>query len=56
MSQNLGVKLIPDKNKVYRLSAEDTLVVLAEDETTKILIWASKALIAAVNTEKLYIL
>ena len=38
MSQNLGVKLIPDKNKVYRLSAEDTLVVLAEDETTKILI------------------
>ena len=33
MSQNLGVKLIPEKNKVYRLNAEDTLVVLAEDET-----------------------
>lgn len=33
MSQNLGVKLIPEKNKVYRLTAQDTLVVLAEDET-----------------------
>ncbi len=32
-SQNLGVKLIPEKDKVYRLLAEDTLVVLAEDET-----------------------
>ncbi|MEZ6096143.1 MAG: hypothetical protein R3C03_18275 [Pirellulaceae bacterium] len=33
MDQNFGVKLIPDKNAVYRLTAEDTLVVLAEDET-----------------------
>ena len=33
MSKNLGVKLIPEKGKVYTLTADDTLVVLAEDET-----------------------
>ena len=31
--QNFGVKLIPEKTAVYTLAAEDTLVVLAEDET-----------------------
>ncbi len=33
MNQNFGVKLIPEKNQTYRLSPEDALVVLAEDET-----------------------
>ena len=32
-TQNLGVKLIPEKDKVYTLTSVDTLVVLAEDET-----------------------
>jgi len=31
--KNYGVKLIPEKNTKYQLQAEDTLVVLAEDET-----------------------
>jgi hypothetical protein len=33
MNCNFGVKLIPEKNVKYTLSAEDSLVVLAEDET-----------------------
>ncbi len=33
MSKNLGVKLIPPKDKVYTLTEADTLVVLSEDET-----------------------
>lgn len=32
-NRNYGVKLIPEKNAEYELKAEDTLVVLAEDET-----------------------
>jgi K+/H+ antiporter YhaU regulatory subunit KhtT len=32
-AQNYGVKLIPDKNKTHTLSPQDSLVVLAEDET-----------------------
>jgi hypothetical protein len=30
--KNNGVQLIPEKNTVYRLKPEDSLVVLAEDE------------------------
>jgi hypothetical protein len=33
IDKNFGVKLIPEKNAMYMLHAEDTLVVLAEDET-----------------------
>ena len=33
MHRNFGVKLIPEKDAEYELHAEDTLVVLAEDET-----------------------
>jgi len=33
MEQNFGVKLIPEKNVSYTLTEDDTLVVLAEDET-----------------------
>ena len=33
MEDNFGVKLIPEKTKEYTLGPEDTLVVLAEDET-----------------------
>ncbi len=33
MDRNFGVKLIPEKHVKYTLSAEDSLVVLAEDET-----------------------
>jgi len=33
MEQNFGVKLIPEKTVGYTLTAEDSLVVLAEDET-----------------------
>ena len=33
MNCNFGIKLIPEKNVKYTLSAEDSLVVLAEDET-----------------------
>jgi hypothetical protein len=33
MHRNFGVKLIPEKDAVYTLQADDTLVVLAEDET-----------------------
>ncbi len=33
LEQNFGVKLIPEKTTVYQLSAEDSLVVLAEDDT-----------------------
>jgi ion channel POLLUX/CASTOR len=32
LDENYGVKLIPEKNTVYELGAEDHLVVLAEDE------------------------
>ena len=32
LEENYGVKLIPEKNPVYELTAEDHLVVLAEDE------------------------
>ena len=32
-TQNFGVKLIPAKNVSYTLNAEDSLVVLAEDDT-----------------------
>ena len=32
LEKNYGVKLIPEKNTVYELSAQDHLVVLAEDE------------------------
>ncbi len=32
LDENYGVKLIPEKNTVYELTAEDHLVVLAEDE------------------------
>ena len=32
LEENYGVKLIPKKNTVYELSAQDHLVVLAEDE------------------------
>jgi len=32
-ASNYGVSLIPDKNEMITISAEDTLVVLAEDET-----------------------
>jgi hypothetical protein len=32
LEENYGVKLIPEKNTVYELTAEDHLVVLAEDE------------------------
>ncbi len=32
-SQNFGVKLIPEKHVSYTLNAEDSLVVLAEDDT-----------------------
>lgn len=33
MDENFGVKLIPEKDTHYSLTAEDTLVVLAEDDT-----------------------
>ncbi len=33
MEQNFGVKLIPEKDVEYTLNEEDSLVVLAEDET-----------------------
>ena len=33
MERNFGVKLIPEKDAQYELHADDTLVVLAEDET-----------------------
>lgn len=33
MNQNYGVKLIPEKNAKFTLRPEDSLVVLAEDET-----------------------
>ena len=33
LERNFGVKLIPEKNTSYELTAEDSLVVLAEDET-----------------------
>ena len=33
MDENFGVKLIPEKHVMYTLSAEDSLVVLAEDES-----------------------
>jgi hypothetical protein len=33
MDKNFGVKLIPQKNRKYSLTPEDTLIVLAEDET-----------------------
>ena len=32
LGENYGVKLIPEKNTIYELSAQDHLVVLAEDE------------------------
>lgn len=33
MDANFGVKLIPEKNTRYTLSAEDSLIVVSEDET-----------------------
>ena len=33
LSRNFGVKLIPEKNTVYQLTANDRLIVVAEDET-----------------------
>lgn len=33
VDQNFGVKLIPEKNSKFQLTAEDCLVVVAEDET-----------------------